>query len=60
LAGEIKKVEVHAGRLQPAQASAMAQLARALAALLQVGALEERLRKLEQDAPIQAKDWRIR
>jgi hypothetical protein len=34
--------EVHSGRLSPAQATAMAQLARALAAILQASELEER------------------
>ena len=52
--------EVHSGKLSPAQAGAMAQLARALAAILQAGEFEERLRALEGNTPIQAKDWRVR
>jgi hypothetical protein len=51
--------EVHAGRLSPAQASAMAQLARALATILQAGELEQRVRELEQGTA-QSRDWRIR
>src|SRR5919199_2250875 len=50
--------EVHEGRLNPGQAQAMAALARALAAILQAGELEQRLRRLEQDAPPQPKSWR--
>jgi hypothetical protein len=52
--------EVHEGRLNPGQAQAMAALARALAAILQAGELEQRLRRLEQDAPPQPKSWRFR
>jgi Family of unknown function (DUF5763) len=54
--------QVHDGSLQPAQAQAMAALARALAAILQAGELEERLRALEQNAglTIQPKNWRVR
>lgn len=40
--------EVHAGEILPAQATAMANLARALVLVLQSGELEERLRRLEE------------
>jgi hypothetical protein len=39
--------EVHAGTLEPRQAVAMAALARAMCAVLQIGELEERVRELE-------------
>src|SRR4051812_23126025 len=39
--------EVHDGTLEPAQATAMASLARAMVAVLSAGELEERLRELE-------------
>jgi hypothetical protein len=39
--------EVHAGTLEPAQATAMATVARAMVALLTAGELEERLRAVE-------------
>jgi hypothetical protein len=39
--------ETHAGELDPKQATAMANLARALAAVLQAGEIEERVRTLE-------------
>jgi hypothetical protein len=39
--------EVHDGRLAPAQAAAMAALARAMVAVLQAGEVEQRLRELE-------------
>ncbi len=44
---ELALQQVHDRSLSPAQAGAMAQLARALAALLQAGELEERLCALE-------------
>ena len=40
--------ETHSGELEPKQAQAMAALARAMAAVLQVGELEQRLRLLEE------------
>lgn len=42
--------EVHAGALKPSQAIAMATLARAMVAVLQAGELEERVRRLEEQA----------
>ena len=40
--------EVHSGTLAPARANALANVARAMATVLQVGELEERVRRLEQ------------
>ena len=40
--------EVHSGELSPARASAMASLARAMAHILTVGEMEERVRSIEQ------------
>ena len=51
--------EVHKGTLSPQQATAMAAVARALAALLQAGELEQRVRELEQGV-IPTQDWRVR
>lgn len=42
--------EVHDGTLKPGQAVAMAALARAMVAVLQAGELEERVRRLEEQA----------
>lgn len=43
-------VETHEGRLEPAQANALANLSRALVTLLQAGEFEARLRSLEDTA----------
>jgi hypothetical protein len=43
--------EVHDGTLAPAQAAAMAALARAMVAVLQAGEVEQRLRELESRVP---------
>jgi hypothetical protein len=40
--------EVHAGKITPARATAMATVARAMVAVLTAGEMEERLRKLEE------------
>lgn len=45
---EAALAEVHDGELSPARASAMASLARAMAHILTVGELEERVRNIEQ------------
>jgi hypothetical protein len=42
--------EVHAGQLEPGRANAMANITRAMVAVLQAGELEERLRELERKA----------
>ena len=44
---ETALVEVHCGKLESKQATAMAAIARALVAVLTSGELEERLRNLE-------------
>ncbi len=50
--------EVHAGKLDPRAAAAMAALARAMATLLTAGELEERLRQLEAATKTtEAKQW---
>ena len=49
--------DVLAGSLDPKQATAAAALARALAAVLQVGELEQRLRDLEAAQPHQPGRW---
>ena len=44
---EVALAEVHSGSLNPAQAGAMASIARAMVAVLTSGELEERVRELE-------------
>ncbi len=44
---EAALTEVHDGRLDPKQASAMAALARAMVAVLTAGELEQRVRDIE-------------
>src|SRR5262245_28861121 len=46
---EAAMAEVHAGKLDPAKGNAMANIARALVAVLTSGELEQRLRELEAD-----------
>jgi hypothetical protein len=47
---EATLAEVHDGTLEPGRANAMANIARALVAVLTAGELEERLRAVEQKA----------
>jgi Family of unknown function (DUF5763) len=50
--------QVHDGKLDPRQAQAMATLARALAAILQTGEIEQRVRDLEASAG-RTREWRL-
>ncbi len=54
---EAALTEVHDGTLDPKAATAMASLARALVAVLQVGEMEDRMRQIEAQLKDRGREW---
>ena len=56
---ELALADVHAGKLDPRIASAMAQLGRAMVAVIQAGEVEQRLREVEAAVEQAPKRWTL-